>query len=317
MKKLNLHLGSLLILLAVGSSAQNTFPDIRSHYDGPNWTPQADTGITCSPSPPGIMRDDGTYENGYRTITNGDSTRFVQKMIMPSQPITLTAICVTWSALSPSGSLTYDLVVYDTTGAGDSPGNLVASVNGVSAPSIAIYPLHSRYRYNVNIPLTQRAYYIGVRWDNNPVLPFFISADENGTIGGDAYKIPSLGGVYIWTSVIIEFTNFRNFGIRAEGFLVGIQPVSSEVPNDYRLHQNYPNPFNPVTYIKFGMPKNSLVKLVIYDVLGSEIAVLVNEKLTAGEYGVDWDASKYPSGVYFYRLFAGDYTQTKKMVLIK
>src|SRR3990172_6368820 len=102
---------------------QDNLSSVRGLYSGPVWIPESDTGITCLPSPPGIFRDDGTYENGYRSVTNGDSTRFVHKLRMPSFPITLTAICITWTALSPSGSLTYDLVIYDTTGAGDSPGN--------------------------------------------------------------------------------------------------------------------------------------------------------------------------------------------------
>jgi hypothetical protein len=455
-----------MFVFAAGLYAQDNSPIISAYFDGPQWSPQTDTGITCSPSPPGIFRDDGSYENGYRTVTNGDSTRFVHKMRMPSFPITLTAICITWTALSPSGSLTYDLVVYDTTGPGDQPGNLVAQVLNVSAPSIAIYPLHSRYRYTVNIPLTQRAYYIGVRWDNNPLLPFFISADENGTNGGPAWKIPTLGGVYTWTSTISEFPNFKNHGIRAEGQSlvadgqytfcrnglnipipqngaappdsvlasglsnacevrdvnvridtvihtwdsdlrfyirksgVGVKiinnvggsgdnfintvlndsattPIASgtppftgsfqpsnpltpfnginpsgywllqitdtvsgdsgflrawcvvlslncptgiqtiELPNHYILNQNYPNPFNPSTTIKFGLPRNENVRLVVYDMLGREVKVLVNEYKTTGTYEVNFDASSLASGVYFYKLETPNFAMTRKMLLIK
>ncbi|MCI0450556.1 MAG: hypothetical protein L0Y79_12375, partial [Chlorobi bacterium] len=143
-----------IFVFAAALYAQDNSPFVTAYYDGPSWTPQTDTGITCSPSPPGIIRDDGTYENGYRTVSNGDSTRFTHKMTMPSMPITLNAICITWTATA-SISLTYDLVIYDTTGPGGGPGNLVASVIGVTAPSIAIFPGHSRYRYTVNIPLTQ------------------------------------------------------------------------------------------------------------------------------------------------------------------
>jgi hypothetical protein len=100
-------------------------------------------------------------------------------------------------------------------------------------------------------------------------------------------------------------------------YLVSLNPISSEIPKTFELFQNYPNPFNPITQIKFDVPKSSFINLTIYDAVGKEIGVLVNENLQAGSYSVDWDASTYPSGVYFYRITAGDYVQTKKMVLVK
>ena len=94
-------------------------------------------------------------------------------------------------------------------------------------------------------------------------------------------------------------------------------PLSNEVPEQFVLSQNYPNPFNPSTAIKFDIPKSSPVKLSVFDVTGREIEVLVNENLSAGSYSVSWDAGKVSSGIYFYRLTAGDFVQTKKMMLIK
>lgn len=103
------------------------------------------------------------------------------------------------------------------------------------------------------------------------------------------------------------------------GFPIGIQPISSEIPRVFSLSQNYPNPFNPSTKIRFDISgtSSSQTLLTVYDLLGREVAVLVNEKLSPGEYEVDFDGSKYPSGVYYYKLSAGDFTETKKMVLIK
>ena len=89
------------------------------------------------------------------------------------------------------------------------------------------------------------------------------------------------------------------------------------IPSTFSLFQNFPNPFNPLTKIKFDVPNGSDVKLTIYDVLGGEIAVLVNDGLAAGMYNFEWDASAFPSGVYFYKLVTGDFVQTKKMILIK
>jgi len=83
------------------------------------------------------------------------------------------------------------------------------------------------------------------------------------------------------------------------------------------LEQNYPNPFNPSTTIRYQLPVASEVKLEVYDVLGKKIATLVNERQSAGSYQVVWNASGLSSGTYFYRLQAGTFTQTKKMILVK
>lgn len=99
--------------------------------------------------------------------------------------------------------------------------------------------------------------------------------------------------------------------------IIGVEPISTEIPKLYSLSQNYPNPFNPSTKIKFDLPIKSFVKIIIYNSPGQEITQLVNQELTTGTYSVNWNASNYPSGVYFYRLTAGDYSETKKMILLK
>lgn len=98
---------------------------------------------------------------------------------------------------------------------------------------------------------------------------------------------------------------------------IGIKSISSEIPKSYNLLQNYPNPFNPSTNIEFSLPKSSNVELAIFDVLGRKIATLVNQQLNTGSYLVDWNATDFPSGIYFYRLIARDYIETRKMVLNK
>jgi hypothetical protein len=98
---------------------------------------------------------------------------------------------------------------------------------------------------------------------------------------------------------------------------VGIQNISTEIPSAYSLSQNYPNPFNPETNIKFAIPKNGFVNIAIFDMLGKELETLVNEQLAPGTYETNWNASNYPSGVYFYKLSAGDISETKKMLLLK
>jgi hypothetical protein len=101
------------------------------------------------------------------------------------------------------------------------------------------------------------------------------------------------------------------------GTIVRIKNINTGIPAEFSLYQNYPNPFNPITKIQFALPKNAFAKLIIYDVLGREVETLVNEQLAHGTYEVSWDATNYPSGVYFYRLTAGEYIETRRMILIK
>jgi photosystem II stability/assembly factor-like uncharacterized protein len=98
---------------------------------------------------------------------------------------------------------------------------------------------------------------------------------------------------------------------------IGIKPISREILNKFYLSQNFPNPFNPRTVINYELPVAELIRLTIYDILGREVEAVVNEIQRAGKYQVSWDAGKYASGIYFYKLSAGDYKMTKKMVLIK
>jgi len=90
-----------------------------------------------------------------------------------------------------------------------------------------------------------------------------------------------------------------------------------EIPTYYDLTQNYPNPFNPSTKIIYSVPKSSKVLIKVYDILGNEIETLVNEEKQTGTYEITWYADNLPSGVYFYQLKAGDFIETKKMVLLR
>lgn len=99
--------------------------------------------------------------------------------------------------------------------------------------------------------------------------------------------------------------------------IVGITQNGGNIPTEYALSQNYPNPFNPTTNIKFDLPKQGLVSLKVYDVVGKEVATLVNEVKSAGSYNVDFNGTNLSSGVYFYRLEADNFVDVKRMVLIK
>ncbi|MCJ7554887.1 MAG: T9SS type A sorting domain-containing protein [Ignavibacteriaceae bacterium] len=114
-------------------------------------------------------------------------------------------------------------------------------------------------------------------------------------------------------------------------FVVSVEDEKGTIPTEFKLYQNYPNPFNPVTKIKYTIPtsplnpspyqgegqRERLVTLKVYDILGNEVATLVNEEKPAGNYDLTWNAASFPSGVYFYQLRADDFVQTRKMVLLK
>ncbi|MBS1492449.1 MAG: T9SS type A sorting domain-containing protein [Bacteroidetes bacterium] len=101
------------------------------------------------------------------------------------------------------------------------------------------------------------------------------------------------------------------------GGSVGIQNISADIPRSYKLSQNYPNPFNPVTNIAFDIPQNTFATIRVFDMLGREVGLLVNENLEAGSYKVNFDASALSSGTYFYSLTTSNFHQTKKLTVIK
>jgi hypothetical protein len=99
-----------------------------------------------------------------------------------------------------------------------------------------------------------------------------------------------------------------------------ISQISNSIPDRISLHQNYPNPFNPSTKIRFDITQgksNNAVRLAVYDITGREVVLLVNQKLSAGSYEYTFDARGMTSGIYFFRLNAGDHSETKKMTLLK
>ncbi len=138
----------------------------------------------------------------------------------------------------------------------------------------------------------------------------------NGDDVASSIGLDGLGSVYVTGYSTGSGTGYDYTTIKYSQ-PVGITPTSSEIPETYRLDQNYPNPFNPSTKIRFALPNSSFAKIVIYDALGSEQETIVNEQLNAGTYEVNLNAGKLSSGAYFYRLITSEYTDTKKMMLIK
>jgi hypothetical protein len=138
-------------------------------------------------------------------------------------------------------------------------------------------------------------------------------------------QIYPINSLFVLSNYIFAGTNGQSVWRRHLSEIIGIQQIGSSVPDKFSLSQNYPNPFNPSTNIRYTIPSNvkgemSDVQLVVFDILGKEIATLVNEKQNAGTYETTFDtsgSSRLTSGIYFYRLTCEDFSETKRMVLIK
>jgi photosystem II stability/assembly factor-like uncharacterized protein len=129
-----------------------------------------------------------------------------------------------------------------------------------------------------------------------------LSSRSSGGSFGLNYEIMS-GGYTYWKDTVSQI-------------LTGIHDIKQK-PNSYNLYQNFPNPFNPSTKFSYSIPEKALVTVKVFDILGREVKTLVNEEKPAGTYEVSFNASNLSSGIYFYRLIAGNFISTKKMVLLK
>ncbi|MCC6867161.1 MAG: T9SS type A sorting domain-containing protein, partial [Ignavibacteria bacterium] len=157
-----------------------------------------------------------------------------------------------------------------------------------------------------------RGFYI-VKFDNNGntcgnTVSHSISVDSGGILGS---HIPLVTNITLMDTLLTPPTSSHGFVTQL--CVIGIQPISSEIPDKYNLYQNYPNPFNPTTYIRYDIPQSSQVTIKIYDILGKEIFSF-NEYKQAGSYEVQFDGTNFASGMYFYSLEANGYKDVKKMV---
>ena len=140
----------------------------------------------------------------------------------------------------------------------------------------------------------------------------------------DSYEL-TLSTGYFWGNVVLRFTATDDSAAEAMDSLIvkilgdptSIANLGSQIPTSYVLNQNYPNPFNPLTHIKFGLPTAGKVSIILYNVLGQEVAKLLEANKSAGYHVLDFDASHLPSGLYFYRIQADNFAEVKKMVLMK
>ena len=221
-----------------------------------------------------------------------------------------------------------------TNGAGTSPFSPVWKFKTVISPPVAaptlLSPPNGATNQSVTLTLDwndvfgSQGYRVLVASDS-----LFISTPVDTIIAPSQFTVPA-GRLnpttpYYWKVRAYNIGGFGPFSTtwKFTTGLIGVTQLSTEIPVEFKLHNNYPNPFNPVTKIKFDIPASHSeggainVRIIIYDILGKEISVLVNEKLQPGFYETDWNASNYPSGFYLCRIIAGEFIAVKKLVLLK
>ncbi len=190
------------------------------------------------------------------------------------------------------------------------------------------------FKYNAQNPPGERVILSSVKINNQPLNPgrkYSCTVNE-GLLG----VLTSMGGVVVENINVLpdnEYTVLKNFihqkyilFYRSEGRIKELPAGDNLSGNEnadfipeykYELMNNYPNPFNPSTKINYSLAEPQFTSIIIYDVMGRQVATLVNEKQSAGNYSLIWNASNYSSGVYFYKIQAGSFTETKKMTLVK
>jgi hypothetical protein len=151
-------------------------------------------------------------------------------------------------------------------------------------------------------------------WQNLPNIPQARS-NFRGCGAGDSVFYCASGwiGSNVGTSDKLTFSQIDG----TCAIITGTNNNNNSVPNNFSLDQNYPNPFNPATVISYSLPKAGIVKITVSDVMGREVSTLINDFIAAGNYSIEFNAASLSSGIYFYTLSAGDFKETKKMVLVK
>ncbi len=205
------------------------------------------------------------------------------------------------------------LVIYNT-------GNATLNIDTIYSTNASGFVL--------DVVLNDTTIHTAVTWRNNYYNPFQIEPNDSAKlIFTYPLWIPKSNLMKeTWSDTVVIINNSLNNGFisipATIDFPVGVGNDINSLPTKFSLHQNYPNPFNPSTKIIYEIPEQvrngiRLVTLKVYDVLGNEVATLVNEEKQAGTYEVEFDASNHSSGIYYYQLQSGSFIETKKMVFIK
>lgn len=262
--------------------------------NGQNWTLTGLVGITVySLVINGSTIFAGTYNNGvYRSTDNGSNWTNVGLTLLNIRSIVINGSNVFAGTYGNNG-------VYRSTNNGNNWTQ--TSLNNRSILSLAIS--------GTNIIAGSDTSGVYVSTDNG----------INWVQKNEGMNARRINAILLTPNYIYAGTdpNGGNLYRRISAEIIGIEMINSIMPKSYSLSQNYPNPFNPVTQIEFDITKQTFTKLTVYNSIGIEVSVLVNKELKTGKYRVDFDGSNLSSGVYFYRLETEDFSNTKKMIILR
>jgi len=297
-----MSIGHLAVSGANVLAAQSGYTGLyRTTNNGGNWVPYGLTGLAVVSL--GVSGNNvyagtlnGTVPGVYYSANNGADWT----------PIGLTTVLVNCFAIS--GTKVF---------AGCSGGKVYLTTNNGGNWTLVNSGLLSNMEI-ATLELIGSDLFAGIENSNPSYGVYYLS--NNGTTWipkNDGFsQTPPVQSFFITSNYIFAGTGSQVWRRNLSEF-IGIKQISEVVPAKYSLSQNYPNPFNPTTNIKFNVAKLSSVKIAVFDVMGREVQTLVNESLKPGTYEASFDASSLNSGVYFYKITAGDFSKTKKMLMIK
>jgi photosystem II stability/assembly factor-like uncharacterized protein len=269
---------------------------------GLNWVSQNSLTSNALNSVFFINANTGTVVGTYGTVkktTNGGVNWFSQTVPTTSYELTSVFFIDSNTGIIVKANYNYTRSIYRTTNGG----NLWYEIYTGSVRSLRA----------ISFVNSTKGYLIGDEGD--------VFVTSNG--GANWLYTPS--GVMNWLYDGIFVSENIGWAVGTGGIIlhtttggnVFVQNTGNEITEKFYLHQNYPNPFNPSTKIKFDVSNNSFIRISIFDVVGKEIELITNKNYPAGSYEFTFDAEKYVSGVYFVRLFSNDYTESRKMLLVK
>ncbi|MBU0558677.1 MAG: T9SS type A sorting domain-containing protein, partial [Bacteroidetes bacterium] len=196
--------------------------------------------------------------------------------------------------------------------AGFSVDNLIPGAPKAFAGELGDMKVNLTWEESEDVDFKYFAVYRSTTQGSVPSTPYATTTDlkfvDNSVLSGTTYY-------YVMSA--FDFNGNQSDYTQELPFTITSLEEISGTPTQFSLSQNYPNPFNPTTMIKFGLPEASNVKVTVYDAVGKEVGVLVNEYLNSGYYNYSWNASNMATGVYFYEMKAGNFTQVHKMLLVK
>ena len=240
------------------------------------------------------------YENGVIKLHDLDDHAFAGyifggiRALMPNNGLSYPSEYIFKVYINPDNVLPVELTSFEST---VNDRNVILNWSTSSEINNSGFDIE-RSDINSTTNIWSKAGYVRGHGNSNSVHNYFFE-DKNLTSGKYKYRLKQ-----------VDFNgNFEYLNLSNE--------VVIGVPEKYSLSQNYPNPFNPTTNLEFGISKLGFVTLKIYDVLGNEVATLVNENISPGYYQMKWNGAGFASGMYYYKLTAGDFSEIRKMALIK